>query len=771
MSKATEEKICVITLEAKNGIIPELQNVVDELIDFDGEIKEYGIKSNRCDLKYFSLDNNYSSDNERIIIRSFYQNGEVFAKKIGYEDFIKSSDKRIILNISYNPNIKNQEFDGSYGDLCDPTFFQYILLILQKIHYKKVKFIVGIHYKPDADKSITDSSYYSIRQSLYLYRHLMPDFVSSIYDYNGKELKRYYKAVNGNGSEQVSESKSSLKEYGRIFPFIPISENIYRVLVQENFDSKQIENQALPQNNDEAKKILQLKFISKTLDELIKYFLKNIKAETNKIITNKLRRDNYLSKLIFVYMLRYIHDSDKQEWEAILKNKVDIIYEICRDYAEGIHQLIENALLHVIQGPGKVEQGCGIFTLRIRAYEDESKYIDLESLKANNIEDLYKSVKYYMELYVTDLSYGKKEKGIVSKFIKNVKDRFKDKNSKLYQDISKAKISLAALFGKESNDNLNEYYANPKNIAFHYGLQIFANTVEVNNGYMFVCSCRDAFEDRKILTGNGEIYYYKSQISINDQNGGKQISFFDGNEKSRNINTEKNNNYFSWDNGTAYVIFIPIDYKGGISTADIPIVSIQNDSKPRRIKSKNLQLIGDFLISDEKIPRKEKIANAIYAKLQEIGFNSKQIYVLDVENAFRIIEERFKDQKIDQYNKYEILAKALFRCLADKDKKENPKDKKLNHLALINIEDRERVIQLLRQFMLFYRKGSNGMMENKSIFIIDKNAEIDIILSGNIEQIGQNMHMSQLTGGLDDRAMDIIRYFVKSRKQKGDNNV
>ena len=73
--------------------------------------------------------------------------------------------------------------------------------------------------------------------------------------------------------------------------------------------------------------------------------------------------------------------------------------------------------------------------------------------------------------------------------------------------------------------------------------------------------------------------------------------------------------------------------------------------------------------------------------------------------------------------------------------------------------------------MLFYRKGSNGMMKNKSIFIIDKNAEIDIILSGNIEQIGQNMHMSQLTGGLDDRAMDIIRYFVKSRKQKGDNNV
>ena len=135
-----------------------------------------------------------------------------------------------------------------------------------------------------------------------------------------------------------------------------------------------------------------------------------------------------------------------------------------------------------------------------------------------------------------------------------------------------------------------------------------------------------------------------------------------------------------------------------------------------------------------------------------------------MENAFRIIEERFKDQKIDQYNKYEILAKALFRCLADN-------NIKLNNLALINLEDRERVIQLLRQFMLFYRKGRNNMMENKSIFIIDKNAEIDIILSGNIEQIGQNMHMSQLTGGLDDRAMDIIRYFVKSRKQKGDNNV
>ena len=108
---------------------------------------------------------------------------------------------------------------------------------------------------------------------------------------------------------------------------------------------------------------------------------------------------------------------------------------------------------------------------------------------------------------------------------------------------------------------------------------------------------------------------------------------------------------------------------------------------------------------------------------------------------------------INNHFMMEILAKTIFLCFA----KTN-----LKNVALINLSNQLEVIKLFRQFAMFYdRFGNNSIMKDKSIFITDDNAIIDILLCGSISSIKHCLYNNQISGGLNEEVMKIIKYLSK----------
>lgn len=798
-SKEKIKNICIINVAGKNGAICELQKLFDSLIyEYESPSKKININDEFKNLQFIfreisEIDNNEEAKGYSVLkdseLLELCQNQEIYDNtetriKVHYKRNIKikkcdqnNYDKKkenfkIIINVDYLPNMQSDEFSGKFNDLCDPLFMQYLLLLVQKLNKNELNYLVVVRDK-SLEKGERKDHYFQVRQSLRVYHEKFSNVIDCFFYDDGDGIKHIYRTNNDNDGKGIElnekDGKKKEEHFGRIFPFIPLTKDIYGDLVQ------------IKDNGGKSIKILK---------DVYNEFLQDIKRESGAdidtvFLTDKNKSDNMLTQLIFIYTLYYICKSEKDsigkhptmdekqkfnnEIVKILKNKLQIIHEVCVDYAEGIHQLIENAIVHSIHKSSKRSQdGCGVLTLRIRKKED-SKYLS-DDVKN---EDVFKNTKFFMELYVTDLSYVVDDyKGIVEKFKENVKRR--DVNGE-YKDKFKD-LELVQLFGAKQSDDLEEYFKNAKNIAFHFGLQILANTVELSKGYMFVRSGNE--DENKSLC----IYENNNKISIKDEEN--------KDEEKKNIYKISNN--FEWHDGTAYIIYLPIALREEISNVDIPAVEINNDTDMGQDDEKIVYLFKSLSISDVReeireimnkdIPKKEKLVGILSKILSINKCKEDKIPVIDCSQLHKIIKDSIEnagkedsgsevDKKItdmltqlSQYNLYEILAKAIFRFIAEE------KEQKRT-IAVINVEDRYKVIHLLRQFMLFYRRGESELIKGKSIFIVDKDAELDVLLFDLIDRIAENMYLSQLTGGLDGKAMEIIRYFADSRTNRGKSDV
>lgn len=807
-SKEKIKHICIINVDGKNSAICELQKLLDSIIseyenpsknininsefknlqfilreiseiDHNGEVKDYSVDDNKYTELLQLSQNQGIYDNTETWIKFHYKRN-IKIKKCDQNHYDKKKENfKIIINVDYLPNMQSDEFSGKFNDQCDPLFMQYLLLLVQKLNNNEFNYLVVVRDK-SLEKEERNDHYFQIRQSLRVYHEKFSNIIDYFFYDDGDGIKHMYRVNNDNEGKGIEpdgingKKKKEQKEehFGRIFPFIPLTKDIYGDLVQiKDKDGKSI------------------KILKDVYNEFLQYIKKESGADIDTVfLTDKNNSDNLLTQLIFIYTLYYICKSEKDSMDKhptmdekqkykneivnILKNKLQIIHEVCVDYAEGIHQLIENAIVHSIHKSSERSQdGCGVFTLRIRKKED-SKYLS-DDVKN---EDVFKNTKFFMELYVTDLSYVGDYKGIVEKFKENVKRRdvkgeYKDK----FKD-----LELVQLFGAKQSDDLEEYFNNAKNIAFHFGLQILANTVELSKGYMFV---RSGNEDERLGIDISQcIYENNSEISIKDKK--KKI------EEKKNIYKVSNN--FEWHDGTAYIIYFPIALREEISNVDIPAVEINNDTNMGQDDEKIVYLFKNLSISDVReeireimnkdIPKKEKLVGILSKILSINKCKEDKIPVIDCLQLHKIIKDSIKnagkedsgnevDKKItdildqlSQYNLYEILAKAIFRFIAEE------KEQKRT-IAVINVEDRYKVIHLLRQFMLFYRRGESELIKWKSIFIVDKEAELDVLLFDSIDRMAESMYISQLTGGLDGKAMEIIRYFADSRTNRGKSDV
>jgi len=331
---------------------------------------------------------------------------------------------------------------------------------------------------------------------------------------------------------------------------------------------------------------------------------------------------------------------------------------------------------------------------------------------------------------VTDLIYDSEQfYGIVNKLYNNISNRYSvlddEKEKQVLKDVLATRetsqcIKLSEIFGSGLEDDsvYGIYLSHSINVAYHYGLQILNNAIRVGEGYMCVRS------------GEGQNNYYS------DNNNGKY-----------------KDQIFNWKNGTAYIIYLPLNLSETVDYHDS--IAISNDLEDNYM-GYNIEIFPGELVtklstvSDNMTPReKEKSVFRLIEDIDDEKVQKDCIYCIDC-------------RKIEKKYSYEILAKAIFLCLTKK---------KISNVAIINVRNRQEVVKLFRQFALFYnRQGQNSYMEDKSVFIVDLEAQIDLLLKGTISEIEQDMYRSQIYGGVDEISMRIIEHLGKRGHQNGFQN-
>ena len=594
-------------------------------------------------------------------------------------------------------------------DNTDIEHFQYFLLILNYLEHKNYNFTVRISAGEQTDNNYIynpiayQEAWSRLRTFLYLYP---ANILSKIFIYGKyKKLDKEHNIT----SEEIrwAHLKAENKEedqplnFGKIFPLIAIDHNMYKALVQTSCGQDCTGNEWAEKFYNLYKiyirRFLQAKYKIGTVME------SHVKANG----FYNFEKDSLLEGLIFVSILVYLEDyslTDKSRRKELTR-----LHEICIDYAQGIAQLIENTLFHVIRNENTEEydSGCGSFTFRIR---EKSAATYLKNSGTNNEEKFSK----IMELYVVDFNYRNFE-GFVNKFINNV-----NKRSSI---IEPAEIKLPHLFGEglEKNSSMKRYFEDSENIAMHYGLQILNNIIVTMDGSLYVVS------------GSGE-----------DNRPDEEKNSFFNSKANMYIKPD-----FFWKNGTAYVIYLPIKYEQELNYGDV--ISISNFECQEYSGGFYVQLLKDkHWVPDISLtPEGKKIAidnikNRLLNEINSIESTEDKIFYIDI-NAWNL--------NLNIYL-YEVLSKAIFILLHEKNLSS------FNHIALINLPSEYDVIKLFRQFALFYNRwGENENMANKSVYFMDCEGELDLLLYGEkLDRIKNNLAYGKIYGGYSSVAMEIIRH-------------
>lgn len=658
-----------------------------------------------------------------------------FIYTINRDEFIKSKKRRYVFEIVVD-------------EMSDISSMHYFLLLLKYLEYKNENYNVLISStRTDSNRysAIESGDYFRISHLLYFYAK------NSSIDKTFSRIKVYCN-IPAKSDNSLIKKASNIRwcrlasnyenqpQVGRIVPIIPITSESFEALITDyrlSFNEKNAKN-------DWCLKVYGL------CDDYIQRIISLDDSILSEDLLELLNSDNCLEALIFLSTLYYIILQDK-EYFSRTSNLMSIsnIHEACADYSQGIIQLAENIINHVIDGTNGT--GSGILSVRFRTKSDAKKiYIKNE----NEFSD----VNYFMEIYITDFQFEKFE-GILDKFHSTVKKRILTNidnydelliNSKFYfsqktdiemfemlrnsvnsdlireittyvEELKKKKLShtvkLSDLFLNETNKPLRDYLSSSENIAFHYGLQILNSVISVADGYLYV----------------------KSGIGISN-------TFSNYNNEEQYVDMSS----LEYDYGTLYLIYIPIRLKQNINFLD----SVAATHSTVENKCDYVSFKDSIKIID---PKKEIACKKLCATINN-NFNVKnnlepmlKIGIIDCEKVFNASE-------LSRTYIYEILAKALFLYMVQE-------DSKIDNVALINVEDKYDVIKIFRQFALFFdRYGKNLLMKKeKNVFIIDTNADADILLCGNtLKSISKSLCLSQLYGGSDEKAMEIIKCLVRT---------
>ncbi len=641
-------------------------------------------------------------------------------KKTDKAHFRQSADKQVICELVINAE----------DDLLN---IQYLLLTIHALLHNGVPCTVLISRGRSESNRYTpleNADYFRLSHLMYFYSlssqeaRELPAIYNNFFIYSINSFdNRHYHWI------KLPKTYSKAVHFGRIIPQIPITHQSYHALVSL-YGSE-------PHNEWS---VLLLSLCEGYYNRLSGVFEDNRSA-----IREYMNSDSYFETTLFLALCCYISE-DTHSAKGMDKQDIDSIHETCMNFAQGILQLVDNVVAHVL-GTNDTD-GCGILTVRFRRADDAKRLYLTDSGE-------FQGVDHFMELYLTDLQYGD-FLGIVDKFKDNVKRRRdgyvneparRMVHAKFYlsQNMERADVlinqeepqclqhdlreyientvcsdvSLADFFGEGTCKPFLDYISAAENIAFHYGLPILNSVVLLQNGYL------------RVQSGSGE-----NNVFDNARMGSPYRKIDD----------------LFWNHGTAFMVYIPLKLRKPIGEFD-SLVPIKNDT----VSLYRHHTFSPISFSESETG-KETLAfalkNQIKNSFDACESEEAQIGVIECSQTVRFLN-------VPRLDAYEIIVKALFLYLADA-------SAKIDNLALTNITLAYDVVKLFRLFALFFdRAGRNELLSrDKSLFLVDCEGKVDILFYGNdLKSIRDSLSVSRLYGGTAEDAVRIIQHLLEGRHE------
>lgn len=403
--------------------------------------------------------------------------------------------------------------------------------------------------------------------------------------------------------------------------------------------------------------------------------------------------------VLYIYSIIKSHiskeDLSQIEFEALVEKSFD--------FSNGLMQLIENSIKHVV---AVEEKGCAFFSIRMHHHQGAmDKYL---------CNDRFKVLKYFLEITVLDSCKYSTTTGIVARYNMMLKEKGLDVIDNL-NDIF------------DYSDVLEKYYNDVRNVANHYGLQIFDTVLTSNQGLFIVKSGESKSP-----------YIYNNAYKV-----------FDGHERVyKDIDEEAKKQHFS---GTDYTIILPIgkneheNCTSNLSLGNVPLTINSDYDCVGAIELAPLKLTSGT--KDEFV---EKYMTEIKGLITD---DTKGIIAFDIKE---ISKSRMQ---------LELVCKAVISFIAGN--QEN-----ISAICLLNIEDEYRLLDAIRIIALFYDKtGKCKFMQGKGIYLASDDGELDILFAGNdIKSVLENIDQQRLMKSLPQSFYKHISHALTDRTFKEKSN-
>lgn len=426
-----------------------------------------------------------------------------------------------------------------------------------------------------------------------------------------------------------------------------------------------------------------------------------LRRENQKEIFSFCKNMSILSLLLFSAFCHFIYDTTKEDLE---KSQINNLCQSAQDFAEGLLQLIENALDYA-------KGGC--FSFRI--HKGDSTYFK-KQYKGVDIN----SELYYLEVLISDLNYNE---SIPEKFINNLQRRCI--NGELPYDLKEkiaCKITLQGFFepDKAMEELWNKYYMIAENVTNHYGLQLFDSLVNYYHGYFSVSSGDNGEKARSYSVNYGLKRKNKKQILIK-----------------------------SGLPGTQYSILLPIKKQEEQKRIGIDMYPAFDDVALKQ-KWENKPININDLLSGIK---KEDFNNHREVKKQNINiitnncerlFEEDKVFVIDLHSA-------------SCTGNVELIAKAMITFILHHQKKEL-------RIALIKA-NYEFIIAFTRFFAIFYNKKAKcTAMKNTQLFLCDEKNKVEINFAGeSLETAYAGNELWANAKGEYNQCLEILQIILRQR--------
>lgn len=411
-----------------------------------------------------------------------------------------------------------------------------------------------------------------------------------------------------------------------------------------------------------------------------------------------------LSMLLFSSFCHFIYDTTKKELQQV---EIHNLFQAAQDFAEGLLQLMENALDYS-------EGSC--FSFRI--HSGSSNYF-VENYQEVVIEE----ETYYLEVLITDINYNNNLPG---QFVETLKERasLKELPNDLVEKMTK-QITLSGFFepDKEMQKLWNEYYMIAENATNHYGLQLFNTLVNYYQGYFEVDSVRNCLENYKPYSAN----YGK---------------------KNKNVNITQKKGI----PGTQYNILLPIKKREEQKRIGIHLQPTFDDVSLKK-KWKNILLSAKDVLDEIDEKQSSDFTQNRNFKKKNIKMIVERLEQFYQKNAIFVI-----DLNLVNYIKCaEFFSKAMMSFVL------HHQSTKLR-IALINA-DHNFMLEYTRFFAIFYNKNAKcHAMKNTQLFICDKEIRTEITFAG--DSLSATCAGNELWAnakGEYDQCLEMLQIILKQR--------